>query len=57
MKRRSSDVTQAIAIVRQPHARVSALLLELGLDPRVILSGRGINDGMAGWVATSASSA
>jgi UDP-N-acetyl-D-glucosamine/UDP-N-acetyl-D-galactosamine dehydrogenase len=24
---------------------------ELGLDPRVILSGRGINDGMAQWVA------
>lgn len=24
---------------------------QLGLDPRVILSGRGINDGMAGWVA------
>ena len=24
---------------------------ELGLDPRVILSGRGINDSMAGWVA------
>ncbi|MBW8785882.1 MAG: nucleotide sugar dehydrogenase [Novosphingobium sp.] len=23
----------------------------LGLDPRVILAGRGINDGMAGWVA------
>jgi UDP-N-acetyl-D-galactosamine dehydrogenase len=25
---------------------------ELGLDPRVILAGRDINDGMAGWVAT-----
>ena len=24
---------------------------QLGLDPRVILSGRGINDSMAGWVA------
>ena len=24
---------------------------QLGLDPRVILAGRGINDGMAGWVA------
>ena len=24
---------------------------QLGLDPRVILSGRGINDAMAGWVA------
>ena len=24
---------------------------ELGLDPRVILAGRGINDAMAGWVA------
>ena len=24
---------------------------ELGVDPRVILSGRGVNDGMAGWVA------
>lgn len=25
---------------------------QLGLDPRVILAGRGINDAMAGWVAT-----
>lgn len=25
---------------------------QLGLDPRVILAGRGINDSMAGWVAT-----
>ena len=24
---------------------------ELGLDPQVILAGRGVNDGMAGWVA------
>ncbi len=24
---------------------------QLGLDPRVILAGRGVNDGMAGWVA------
>jgi UDP-N-acetyl-D-galactosamine dehydrogenase len=24
---------------------------QLGIDPRVILAGRGINDGMAGWVA------
>jgi UDP-N-acetyl-D-glucosamine/UDP-N-acetyl-D-galactosamine dehydrogenase len=24
---------------------------QLGIDPRVILSGRGINDAMAGWVA------
>ena len=24
---------------------------ELGLDPRIILAGRGVNDGMAGWAA------
>jgi UDP-N-acetyl-D-glucosamine/UDP-N-acetyl-D-galactosamine dehydrogenase len=30
---------------------------QLGLDPRVILAGRGINDGMAGWVAKQLHSA
>ncbi len=30
---------------------------QLGLDPQVILAGRGINDGMAGWVAKQLHSA